>query len=156
MDEKKLHDHEHEHEHDCDCGCCGGEEEDIVELFDESGKAYKFAHVGGTQFDGKWYVFFLPAEEIEGLDDQSVVIFEAGEENEDGSADLKPVSDEALLEKVYEQFCNEMDEQAASAEAAELDGCDCEDCDCDEDCDNCTCEDDCDTCGCKNDKGENE
>lgn len=144
MDEK-LHEHEHnhehvhEHDHDCDCGCCGEDEEEIVELFDESGKAYKFAHIGGTQFDDKWYVFFLPAEEIEGLDDQSVVIFEAGEENEDGSADLKPVSDEALLEKVYEQFCNEMDEQAAAAEAAEVDGCDCEECEsCDaESCDDC-------------------
>jgi len=133
MEEKKLH--EHEHEHDCACGCCGEhdhdcdcgceDEEEIVELFDESGKAYKFAHIGGTQFDDKWYVFFLPAEDIEGLDSESVVIFEAGEENEDGSADLKPVADEALLEKVYEQFCNEMDERAASEEAAELDGCDC-------------------------------
>lgn len=134
MDEKKLHEHDcdcgccghdHEHEHDCDCGC---KDEEVVELFDESGKGYKFVHIGGTQFDDKWYVFFLPAEEIDGLDEQSVVIFEAGDTNEDGSADLKPVSDEALLEKVYEQFCNEMDEKTAAAEAAELDGCDCDDC----------------------------
>lgn len=154
MDEKKLHEHEHEHGHDCDCGCCG--EEELVELFDESGKGYKFSHVGGTQFNDKWYVFFLPAEEIEGLDSESVVIFEAGEENEDGSADLKPVEDEELLEKIYEQFCNEMEELAASEEAAELDGCNREDCSCEDDCDTCTCEGDCDTCDCKNDNPDEE
>lgn len=149
-EEKKLHDHEkhnhHEHNHDehCDCGYCCDDEDEVVELFDDQGKAYKFIHIGGTQYDEKWFVFFMPAENVEGLDDESVVIFQTGEENEDGSANLLPVEDEDLLDKVYDKFCREMDEQSEAMEAEELEG----GCGCDEDCDDCTCEDDCDDCGC--------
>ena len=152
--EKQLHEHEHQdphepnhHDHDehCDCGCCGDDcEDEVVELYDDAGKAYKFVHIGGTQYDDKWFLFFLPAENIDGLDEESVVIFEAGEENEDGSANLKPVEDEDLLDKVYDQFCREMDEQTEAMEAEELEG----GCGCDENCDECTCEDDCDDCPC--------
>lgn len=140
-EEKKLHENEELCDcgcnHDGDCDCC--DDEEIVELFDENGKAYKFFHIGGTQYEDKWYVCFMPAENVDGLDDESVVIFEAGEEKEDGSADLKPVENEELLNKVYEQFCNELDEQAAAYEAAQLDGCGCDDEECDCDDDHCGC-----------------
>ena len=120
--------------------------DDIVELTDESGKVMKFFHVGGTQFDEKWYSFFMPAEEIDGLGDEEVVVFEASED-EDGKPALLPVEDNALLEAVFEQFCREMEEDASALEAEELEHGHCccgeDDCDCDEDCD-CDCDYDCD------------
>lgn len=124
--------------------------DDIIDLTDETGRKMKFFHVGGTNYNGKWYSFFMPAEEIEGLGEEEVVVFEDSED-EDGNAILLPIEDVALLEAVYEQFCREMEEDAAAMEAEELEHghCDCgceDDCDCDgEECD-CNGED-CD-CGC--------
>lgn len=149
----------------CDCSdgcnddaCCSDEENgETVELVDDKGKVMKFFHVGTTQFNEKWYAFFMPAEDIEGTSPDEVVIFNI-ESDEKGEDVLLPVEDEALLEQVYEQFCREMDEEDEAEDAAELDGadkkckcgCDCDD-DCDDDCD-CDGEDcNCDDCDCDKD-----
>lgn len=90
---------------------------EVVELKDQEGKVMKFYHIGTIDYKEKWYAFFQPAEDIEGLEMEEVVIFEiAGEENEEC---LKPVEDENLLDEVYQAFIEEMDD------------CDCEDEDCD-------------------------
>ena len=114
------------------------EDEDLIDLVDDQGRHLKFFHVGSTEYLNKWYAFFMPAEEIEGLADEEVVIFEVTKD-EKGEEILLPVEDHALLENVYEQFCREMEEEADSIEAEELEegGCCCghhhhgEDCDCD-------------------------
>ena len=116
------------------------QEEDLIDLVDDSGRHLKFFHVGSTQFLKKWYAFFMPAEEIEGVDEETVVIFQV-EKGDGGEEILLPVDDELLLEQVYEQFCREMEEEADSAEAEELEGgCCCHhhghedgECDCHED-----------------------
>ncbi|MGN0818853.1 MAG: DUF1292 domain-containing protein [Christensenellaceae bacterium] len=108
---------------------------EIVELKDEEGKVMKFYHIGTIDYKDKWYAFFQPAEEINGLEMEEVVIFEiAGEENDEC---LKPVEDEKLLDEVYQAFIEEMED------------CDCaDDCECDdEDCDCHHHEEGCD-CGC--------
>lgn len=128
--------------------------DDIVDLYDENGNAMKFFHVGGTKYNDKWYSFFMPAEEIEGLDEEEVVVFEDSDD-EDGNPVLLPVEDSALLEAIYEQFCREMEEEADALEAEELEHgghCHCGDDHCDGDCDcdgeDCDCEgEECD-CGC--------
>ena len=132
------------------------EDEDLIELIDDNGKHLKFFHVGSTEYKNKWYAFFMPAEEIEGLGEDEVVIFEVAQ-NEKGEESLLPVEDNALLEQVYEKFCAEMEEEANAAEAEELEGgcrcgghhhgdeCDCCSGDCDGDeCDCCSgdCDDD--------------
>jgi len=120
----------------CNCGCgghdCEGDcecEPDIVELTDDNGKKLKFFHIGTIEFKNSYYAAFQPAEEIEGVDDDEVIIFEvSGDENGEES-ELLPIEDQDLLDEVYEEFCRvmEMDECDADecGEAAELDGCDC-------------------------------
>lgn len=96
---------------------------DIVELTDDNGKVLKFFHIGTMEHKEKWYCFFQPAEEMEGADDDEVVIFElAGEEGEET---LLPIEDEALLEEVYEEFCRVMEEEEAAEEAEDAEGCSC-------------------------------
>ena len=109
MEEK---DHLH---HDCDCGCdhdhedgcdCGCEDAEIVELTDDNGKVLRFYHIGTLEYEGKPYAFFQAAEEIDGVDPDEVVIFEVSEE--DGG--LLPVEDDDLLDKVFNAFIEELDE----------------------------------------------
>lgn len=104
---------EHEHQN-CDCnheGCdCGCEDnEDIVELTADDGRKFKFYFVGTIEYKGKNYSAFEPAEEMEGVSEDDLIIFElAGDSEED--AELLPIEDEKLLDEVFEEFCKALDE----------------------------------------------
>ena len=103
----------------CDCGCgehdcdCGHEHEemmdDIVELTTEDGKKLKFYFIGTIEYKGKEYSAFEPAELIEGMNDDDLVIFELSGDDEE-TADLLPIEDDALLDEVFEEFCKALDE----------------------------------------------
>ena len=127
------HDHEQEHthcDHDaCDCedccddGCDCGCEDDIVVLTGDDGKKMKFYFVGTIEYKGKTYSAFEPAEEIDGIGEDDLIIFELSGDDEE-TAELLPVDDEALLDEVFNEFCRVMeeDELAEEAESLEPDG----------------------------------
>ncbi len=98
--------------------------DEIVELVDDSGRTLKFYHLATMPYKENWYVFFQPAEEIEGAAEDEVVIFQIAE-GEEGKDTLLPIEDEVLLEEVYEEFCRVMEEEEAADEAMELEDCDC-------------------------------
>ena len=112
MDKEKKHNHE-----ECDCGCehehdhcdCGGED-DIVELTADDGRKLKFYFVGTIEYKGKNYSAFEPAEEIEGISEDDLIIFELSGDDEE-TADLLPIEDEKLLDEVFEEFCKALDEE---------------------------------------------
>lgn len=96
------------------------EMDDIIELTDDSGRVLKFFHIGTLPYKERWFVFFQPAEEIDGADEDEVVIFElSGDENDET---LLPIEDEALLEEVYEEFCRQMEEDECADEAQSVEG----------------------------------
>ena len=106
------------HEHDCECGCdC---EEDIVELTTDDGKKLKFFFVGTIEYKGKAYSAFEPAEEIDGLSEDDLVIFDLSGDDEE-TAELIPIEDEALLDEVFEEFCRVLEEDELASEAEKLD-----------------------------------
>jgi hypothetical protein len=118
--EKKTCDCGCGHDHDCDCGHEHEDMmEDIVELTTEDGKKLKFYFVGTIEYKGKDYSAFEPAELIEGLNEDDLVIFEVSGEDEE-TADLLPVEDEALLDEVFEEFCRVLDEEDMAEEAESL------------------------------------
>lgn len=98
----------------CDCGCedgtCDCENEGIVELTTDDGKKLKFFFVGSIDYKGKTYSAFEPAEDIDGLSEDDLVIFEVAGEDEE-SADLLPIEDEKLLDEVFEEFCKELEDE---------------------------------------------
>ena len=104
-----------EHGHDCECGC----EDDIVELTTDDGKKLKFDFVGTIEYKEKMYSAFEPAEQIDGIEDDDLVIFELAGDDEE-TADLLPVEDEALLDEVFEEFCRVLEEDELAEEAASL------------------------------------
>ena len=105
------------HDHECDCGCdC---DEDIVELTTDDGKKLKFYFVGTIEYKGKNYSAFEPAEQIDGIEDDDLVIFEVAGEDE-ATADLLPVEDDKLLDEVFEEFCRVLEEDELADEAMSL------------------------------------
>lgn len=111
------------HSHDCDCGkhdCdCGCMDEDIVELSTDDGRKLKFFFVGTIEYKGKIYSAFEPAEEIEGMSEDDLVIFEVAGDDEE-TAELVPVEDEGLLDEVFEEFCRVLEEDELADEAMSL------------------------------------
>ena len=105
-----------EHGHDCDCDCF---DEDIVELTTEDGKKLKFYFVGTIEYKGKNYSAFEPAEQIDGIEDDDLIIFELAGDDEK-TADLLPVEDEKLLDEVFEEFCRVLEEEELADEAMSL------------------------------------
>ncbi len=101
------------------CDCCNDEMEDIVELTTDDGKKLKFFFVGTIEYKGKFYSAFEPAEEIEGMTEEDVVIFEVSGDDEE-SAELIPVEDETLLDEVFEEFCRVLEEDELAEEAESL------------------------------------
>lgn len=100
------------------------EGDEIVELIDDTGRTLRFYHLATMPYKEQWFVFFQPAEEMEGTSEEEVVIFRISD-SEDEKDTLLPVEDEALLEEVYEEFCRVMEEEEAAEEAEELEGCNC-------------------------------
>ncbi len=118
--EKELCDCGCEHDHGCcdeDCGC--GCEDDIVELTTDDGKKLKFYFVGTIEYKGKNYSAFEPAEVIDGIEEDDLVIFELAGDDEE-TADLLPIEDEALLDEVFEEFCRVLEEDELAEEAESL------------------------------------
>lgn len=83
-----------------------------IELYDEEGNKSEFFHIGTMEFEGKNYAFFQPAESVEGADPDDVVIFEIDEKNQV----LLPIEDEDYLEKIFDKFQIEYNEQFADEE----------------------------------------
>lgn len=113
-DEHGHHDHDCDCVDECDCGC-----EDIVELTTEDGKRLKFYFVGTIEYKGKNYSAFEPAEQIDGIEDDDLIIFELSGDDEE-TADLLPVEDEKLLDEVFEEFCRVLEEDELADEAMSL------------------------------------
>ncbi len=102
-------------DHECDCDDC----DDIVELTTDDGKKLKFYFVGTIEYKGKNYSASEPAEQIDGIEDDDLVIFELAGDDEE-TADLLPVEDEKLLDEVFEEFCRVLEEDELADEAMSL------------------------------------
>ena len=105
-----------EHGADCDCGC---NDDEPIELITDDGKKLKFYVVGTIEYKGKNYSAFEPAEQMEGIEDDDLVIFELAGDDEE-TCELLPIEDEALLDEVFEEFCRVLEEEELADEAMEL------------------------------------
>ena len=113
----------------CDCGketCDCGHDYDVMDAYDEpvelisdDGKKMKFYFVGTIEYKGKFYSAFEPAEEIEGIEEDDLMIFELSGDDEE-TAELLPVEDEGLLDEVFEEFCKALEEDELAEEAMSL------------------------------------
>ncbi len=108
------------------------EDDDIITLYNEAtDKDENFYHLATLDVDGRWFVVMKPVEKLQDIADDEVLIYEIAE-TQDGNTEFLPIEDEALLEKVFEEFMREV-------EAYENGDCECGDeCHCG---DNCHCGD---------------
>ena len=80
-----------------------GYEDEIIELTNEEGMSIQFYLVGSLDFEGKTYAYFQPAEEVDGVAPEQVIVFEVDESGED----LIEIEDKELEKKLLEEFSND-------------------------------------------------
>ena len=108
-------------------------EEEVITLYDDKNNPVDFNEVAVVEYEGDFYALLQPVEPMEGLGEDEAIIFKVVQKD-DETDEFEPVTDESVLEAVFNEYLK--------AEAEFADGCDC--CDCD-DChhDDCDCDDDC-------------
>lgn len=75
----------------------------IVELVDEEGKNVKFEYLMMLEHEGENYLLLTPAEEIDGVDEDEVVILKVDTDDK-GEDVYVSVDDEKLMETLFEKY----------------------------------------------------
>ena len=98
------------------------EDDDIITLYNEvADKDEDFYHLATLDVDDKWFVVLKPVEKLDDIDEDEVLIYEIAE-NEDGNDVFKAIEDDALLQRVFDEFIAEVGKVEGVCDCGE-DGC---------------------------------
>ena len=79
------------------------DEEKIVILKDEGGKAVRFTQIMTFEFNENLYVAITPENKVDGIESGEVMLLEI-REDEDGTDCYLPLENEQILKQVWEEF----------------------------------------------------
>ena len=79
---------------------------DFVSITDDEGNEFELEHLGTLEYNGVTYMSFVPADMDEEDEDYGLILLKVIEEN--GEELLADIDDEQELEKVYEQFMEQL------------------------------------------------
>lgn len=86
------------------------EDDDIIVLYnEETDKDEEFYELATLDVDGKWYIVMKPVEQLPDIADDEVLIYEIIEDKE-GNSNFAPIEDDAVLEKVFNEFIAMLEE----------------------------------------------
>lgn len=107
------------------------EDDDIITLYNEATeKEDDFYHLATLDVDKRWFIVMKPVEKLDDIGDDEVLIYEIVE-NADGNDEFAPIEDEALLQKVFDEFIKEVEAHECGCDCGCSDGeCGCSDGDC--------------------------
>ena len=88
------------------------EQDNIVELIDEEGKTVKFSHLMTVEHEKAEYVLLVPAEPMDDIGEDEVLILKIEEDKETGEESYVVVDDDDVLEKVFEKYLAIAEEDA--------------------------------------------
>ncbi len=85
------------------------ENDEIVTLTFDDDVQEDFYCMAELDYKGKWYAYLQPVEEMEDFDDDEVLIYEIGED-ENGEELFLPIEDDALLNELIDHLNDTLDE----------------------------------------------
>ena len=83
--------------------------DEVATLVDEKGNELKFNWEMSVEYGGNTYAILSPAQEIEGFEEDSAVIFRLSDDDENPK--LEEVEDDDIIDAVYNEYINILDEQ---------------------------------------------
>ena len=85
------------------------EDEDIITLYNEENDTEEdYYHLATLDVDKRWFIVLKPVEKVEDIADDEVLIYELVTDK-DGADMFKPIDDEKLLDKVFNEFMKELE-----------------------------------------------
>lgn len=85
-------------------------EDDMIVLYNEAtDKDEKFYVLEIMDYKDKQFVILQPAEHLDDIDDNELLIYELGDEDDEENF-LIPIEDEKLLQEVFDKFMHEAEE----------------------------------------------
>lgn len=94
------------------------EDDDIITLYNEErDQDEDFYHLATLDVDDRWFVVLKPVEKLPDIEDDEVLIYEVVEGAE-GDV-FAAIEDEELLQKVFDEFMEEVDALDAEEEDGE-------------------------------------
>ena len=77
----------------------------IVTLINDNDEPTEFYEIACVEYEAEFYSLLQPVKPMDGIAEDEVIIFRLQEDETDPETDLfLPVSDEKLLEKVFEEY----------------------------------------------------
>lgn len=80
------------------------EQDNIVELYDEEGNNLKFEHLMTLSYKGVSYICLAPAEDMDDIEDDEMVIMRIEQDEETGEDVYATIEDDAELNEVFEEY----------------------------------------------------
>ena len=80
------------------------EMDNIVELYDDEGNNLKFEHLMTLEFKGHNYICLAPAEDMEEVAEDEMVIMRIEQDPETGDDVYATIEEDAELEAVFEEY----------------------------------------------------
>lgn len=94
------------------------DDEEIITLYDDEDNPMDFYEVAVVEYEDELYALLQPAEEIEGIADDEVVIFKIEETEGEEDNFFYPVEDEALQEAVFEEYLRVASDEECAGDCA--------------------------------------
>ncbi len=95
------------------------EQGNLVELIDESGKTVMFDLMMTFDYEGKRYAALLPVDQVEGVEDDEVVLLEVVKDK--SGENYVSIENPILLDEVFQEFLDLFDELIDEDDEAEGD-----------------------------------
>ena len=80
------------------------EQENIVELYDDEGNNLKFEHIMTLALKGNSYICLAPAEEMEDIAEDEMVIMRIEQDEETGEDVYATIEEDDELNEVFEEY----------------------------------------------------
>jgi len=84
---------------------------EIITLFDEEEKEVPFYQIACIEHNNDFYAMLQPVEEVEGIEEDEVIVLKMLEAKDEEDDIFEPVTDEDLLDKIYEAYIKAVEEE---------------------------------------------
>ncbi|HEY8423913.1 MAG TPA: DUF1292 domain-containing protein [Clostridia bacterium] len=84
---------------------------EIITLYDEEDNEIPFYQIACVEHNDEFYAMLQPAAEVEGIGEDEVIVLKMLEAQDDEDDLFEPVTDEKLLDEIYEAYIKAVEEE---------------------------------------------
>ncbi|HHW89387.1 MAG TPA: DUF1292 domain-containing protein [Clostridiales bacterium] len=94
---------------------------EIITLYDEEENEIPFYQIACVEYNNEFYAMLQPAVEVEGIEEDEVIVLKMLEAKDDEDDLFEPVTDEKLLDEIYQAYIKAVEEEEEEYDAEDED-----------------------------------